>query len=178
MSAVGFSLMALQTVFLASLTLIYCIWISPEDIYNITTSNNLNSCSIVLYIIMERWPGARKYRNAFEGIKHTLIELVAKGEHRPRKAIAEVGARSKMLNVNPEEEGGDEFWRMVGDMAGDDQQFSEDADLISSNSINTFISDPDFLMDAQLATGNMDMAIGFDMDGLLSNPQFFRESMI
>jgi hypothetical protein len=64
-----------------------------------------------------------------------------------------------MLNVNPEEEGGDEFWRMVGDVAGDDQQFSEDADLISSNSINTFISDPDFLMDAQLATGNMDTAI-------------------
>jgi hypothetical protein len=176
--SVGFSLMALQTVFLAGLTLIYCIWISPEDIYNITTSNNLNSCSIVLYIITERWPGARKYRDAFEGIKHTVIELVAKGEHRPRKAIAEVGARSKMLNVNPEEEGGDEFWRMVGDMAGDDQQFSSDADLIALNSMNAFISDPDFLMDAQLATGNMDTAIGFAMDGLLSNPELFGESMI
>jgi hypothetical protein len=103
-----------------------------------------------------------------------VVELVAKGEHRPRKAIAEVGARSKMLNVNPEEESGDEFWRMVGD----NQQFSKDADLISSNPMNTFISDPDFLMDAQLATGNMDTAIGFDMDGLLSNPELFGESTI
>jgi hypothetical protein len=67
---------------------------------------------------------------------------------------------------------------MVGDMAGDDQQFSEDADLISSNFMNAFISDPDFLIDAQLATGNMDTAIGFDMDGLLSNPELFGESMI
>jgi hypothetical protein len=83
-----------------------------------------------------------------------------------------------MLNVNPEEEGGDEFWRMVGDMAGDDQQFSEDFELISSNFMNTFISDPDFLMDVQLATGNMDTAIGFDMDGLLSNPELFGDSMI
>jgi hypothetical protein len=67
---------------------------------------------------------------------------------------------------------------MIGDMAGDGQQFSEDADLIASNSMNTFILGPDFLMDAQLATGNMDTAIGFDMGGLLSNPELFGESMI
>jgi len=104
-----------------------------------------------------------------------VIELVAKWEQRPRKAIAEAGARSKVLNVNPEEEGGDEFWRIVGDMACDDQPFSKGADLISSNPMNT---DLNFLTDAQLATGNMDTAMGFDMDGLFPNPELFGESMI
>lgn len=166
--SVGFSLMALQTVFLAGLTLIYCIWISPAEIFNITTSNNLNSCSIVLYIITERWPGARKYRDVFEGIKHTVIDLVSRGEHRPRKVIAEVATKSKMLNVNADEEGGDEFWSMVSEMAGNDRQYP---DFQADTSLGTFISDPNF--DAQLVTGNMDTAIGFDMDGLLSNAELF-----
>lgn len=37
-----------------------------------------------------------------------VMKLVTKGKHCPRKAIEEVGLRSKMPNVNPEE-GGDEF---------------------------------------------------------------------
>ncbi|KUJ16071.1 uncharacterized protein LY89DRAFT_102668 [Mollisia scopiformis] len=60
---VGFSLMALHSVFLAGLTLVYCTWISPQEVFSIKTSSDMNACSIVLYIITERWPGAKKYRD-------------------------------------------------------------------------------------------------------------------
>ncbi|RDW76111.1 hypothetical protein BP5796_06932 [Coleophoma crateriformis] len=156
------------TVFLAGLTLIYCIWISPAEIFNIATSNNLNSCSIVLYIITERWPGARRYRDAFEGIKHTIIDLVSRGEHRPRKVVAEVASQSKNVNINVDAECGDEFWSMVSEMAGNDRQYP---DFQEDTSLGTFVSDPNF--DAQLITGNMDTAIGFEMDGMLSHTELF-----
>jgi len=89
------------------------------------------------------------------------------------KAIAEVGVRSKMLNMNPDEEGGDEFWRMVSNMAGEGEQLTDrDAEMGGSNFMSNFISD------AQLASNNMDTAIGFDMDGLLNNPELSGDSVI
>ncbi|ORY10174.1 hypothetical protein BCR34DRAFT_588779 [Clohesyomyces aquaticus] len=70
--SVRFSLMALHSVFLAGLTPIYCTWISPKDIFGTKTSNDMNACSIVLYIITERWPAAKKYRDVFESVKQTV----------------------------------------------------------------------------------------------------------
>jgi hypothetical protein len=121
-TSVGFSLMALYSIFLAGLTLLYCIWLSPREIYSIPTSNDLNSCSIVLYIITERWPGAKKYRDAFEVLKQSILSKIAGGNN-ARVPIPGLG-QDNILNdimrgrkgLYPE--GRLEFGRMMSDMTG------------------------------------------------------------
>lgn len=58
--SVGFSLMALHSVFFAGITILYCAWDSPTLILTNDARNMINDCSIVLYIITERWPGAKR----------------------------------------------------------------------------------------------------------------------
>jgi len=118
-TSVGFSLMALYSIFLAGLTLIYCIWMSPKDMFTISTNNDLNACSIVLYVITERWPGARKYRDAFESIKQCVMDSIADGEQLPRKPLVglDAGLRATLEDVqNLHPEGREDFGRMISDM--------------------------------------------------------------
>jgi hypothetical protein len=82
--------MALQTVFMAGLTLVYCLWISPEEIFDATTSNGIHDCSIVLFVIADRVPAAKKYRNAFEVIRQRVIDRIsttAPAERRSRETV-------------------------------------------------------------------------------------------
>jgi hypothetical protein len=58
--SVGYSLMALHSVFSAGVIILYCAWNSPALILTNATRNMINDCSIVLYIITERWPGAKR----------------------------------------------------------------------------------------------------------------------
>ncbi|KUJ14911.1 uncharacterized protein LY89DRAFT_649498 [Mollisia scopiformis] len=118
--AVGYSLMALQTVFMAGLTLIYCTWISPEQIFSSVTSNDINAYSIVLFVITERWPAARKYRDTFEAVKHNVIGPLAEGKnHGPRQVVASLKSiiPSSLPSVAMGEDG-QEFSRIVTDMSG------------------------------------------------------------
>ena len=82
--------MALQTVFMAGLTLVYCLWISPEDIFDSTTSNGIHDCSIVLFVIADRVPAAKRYRNAFELIRQRVIDRISTtppAQRRPRETV-------------------------------------------------------------------------------------------
>lgn len=115
---VGFSLMALHSVFLAGLTLVYCTWISPQEVFNIKTSNDMNACSIVLYIITERWPGAKKYRDTYEAIKQSLLESVEESKYEPRRVIKRLYP-DLLPNMSSHEEGSAEVTRMVADMTGE-----------------------------------------------------------
>jgi hypothetical protein len=101
------------------LTLIYCIWQDPVAVFSISANNDLNACSIVLYVITERWPGARKYRHAFETIKQCIMELLGDGELQPRKPLTGLDANLRatlkdVQNLHPE--GKQDFGRMVSDM--------------------------------------------------------------
>jgi hypothetical protein len=117
-TSVGFSLIALYSVFLSGLNLVYCIWLSPKEVYKITTSNDLNSCSIVLYVITERWPGAKKYRDAFESIKQCVLDLIESSDQ-PRKPLINLnpGLRATLEDVQRlHPEGRADFSRMMTDM--------------------------------------------------------------
>ena len=87
--ALGFSALSIQTVFLAGLTLIYCAWLAPTGsvgtILNVDVP--LTDCQILLYIITERYPSARKYRDVFERTKLAVMSLIARGEHRPQSPV-------------------------------------------------------------------------------------------
>ncbi|KAI1344645.1 fungal-specific transcription factor domain-containing protein [Xylariaceae sp. FL0016] len=127
--AVGYSFMALQTVFMAGLTLVYCIWISPNDIFDMTTSSGIHDCSIILFVIAERVHSAKKYRNAFEVIRQQVIDKIAQApERQPREAVTglnEVLAPSAHsfepntpfdVDMNSFEE----FSQIIADMTGED----------------------------------------------------------
>lgn len=118
-TSVGFSLMALYSIFLAGLTLIYCIWLSPLEVFTISANNDLNACSIVLYVITERWPGARKYRDAFDNIKQCVLDFIAAGNQHPRQplTVLDDNLRATLEDVqNLHPEGKEDFGRMISDM--------------------------------------------------------------
>ncbi|RDW70997.1 hypothetical protein BP6252_07560 [Coleophoma cylindrospora] len=121
-TSVGYSLMALQSVFMAGLTLIYCTWVDPALVFNTTTSNDISACSIVLFVITERWRGARKYRNAFEVIKQNVIDLIAQGKHQgSRRPIVpfKTGLKSTLHSMQGDEDQQNECTRILTDMAGE-----------------------------------------------------------
>ncbi|KAH8645455.1 fungal-specific transcription factor domain-containing protein [Xylariales sp. PMI_506] len=125
--SVGYSIMALQTVFMAGLTLVYCIWISPEEIFDITTSNGIHDCSIVLFVIAERVRAAKKYRNAFEVIRQRVIDQVSDGSCRqPRRTMsglaAELGPSVDSWEVNQpfevDHDSFEQFSQIITEMSG------------------------------------------------------------
>ncbi|KAK5120928.1 hypothetical protein LTR85_005712 [Meristemomyces frigidus] len=102
------------TVFMAGLTLVYCAWLSPKEIFNSTVSNDINACCIVLYVITERWPAARKYRDAFEAVKQTVIDPMSESQnHEPRRTIVTLPAVELPLD-----DGRREYDSIVSHMSG------------------------------------------------------------
>jgi hypothetical protein len=146
---VGFSLMALHSVFLAGmdnmaapntpadvvtgLTLIYCTWISPQEVFSIKTSSDMNACSIVLYIITERWPGAKKYRDTYEAIKQSLLESVEESQYEPRRVIKDVYPNLLPPMVR-NQEGSAEVTHILAEMAGE-TQLLDSFDFTSSSAM-------------------------------------------
>ncbi|KAI1376409.1 fungal-specific transcription factor domain-containing protein [Hypoxylon crocopeplum] len=82
---IGFSALSIQSVFLAGLTLIYCAWLAPTNF--ISVDGPLTDCQILLYIVTERYPSARKYRDVFERIKSAILNIIAQGKHEPRNPV-------------------------------------------------------------------------------------------
>jgi hypothetical protein len=135
--AVGYSTMALQTVFMSGLTLVYCLWFSPENVFDTTTSNGIHDCSVVLFVIAERVPAAKRYRNTFEVIRQRVIDRIsAMGptERRSRETVPGLSAdlaasRSFLFEPNYQteaegcfdvnEEALDQLSHILTDMAGD-----------------------------------------------------------
>ncbi|KAI0121059.1 fungal-specific transcription factor domain-containing protein [Xylariales sp. AK1849] len=117
---VGFSVMALHSVFITGLTLIYCVWASPKEVFSISISDDMNACSIVLYIITERWSGARRYRDVYEAIKQMVLESIEEGGYEPRRTITNLrpSLRAALKTMDHHDEGQREFSAMLSDMAG------------------------------------------------------------
>ncbi len=117
---VGFSALSIQSVFLAGLTLIYCAWLAPANFLNV--DGPLTDCQLLLYIITERYPSARKYRDIFERIKTTITSLIARGEHRPRGPVdmdADMRVRCAALEGSWGMTGiGADFSQMISQMTG------------------------------------------------------------
>lgn len=70
---ISYSLLALHANFVAGLAMVYCFCLD-QNIFNARFSGDIRACSTVLYIISERWPAARKVRNAFESLVSATIE--------------------------------------------------------------------------------------------------------
>ncbi|KAF2769755.1 hypothetical protein EJ03DRAFT_87887 [Teratosphaeria nubilosa] len=121
---VGFSLMALHSVFFAGLTLLYCSWLAPKQIFTMRTVDHITSCSIVLYIIAERWPGARTYRDIFEIIRQSVAEAIEKGDYQPRFVIKslEPEMQDALRDMQTGEGSHEDFSALVMEMSGSRQK--------------------------------------------------------
>jgi hypothetical protein len=73
-NVLSYSLIALHATFVAGLTLIFCFLASDRAIFIPAFSSNIRACTTVLYIISERWPAARKVRDAFERMVSLTVE--------------------------------------------------------------------------------------------------------
>ncbi|KAH8899855.1 hypothetical protein GQ53DRAFT_203201 [Thozetella sp. PMI_491] len=114
---VGFSALSIQSVFLAGLTLVYCAWLAPVNFLNV--EGPLTDCQLLLYVITERYPSARKYRDIFERIKTTITTLIARGEHRPQNPVdVDADMRERFASL----EGS---WGMAGIAADFNQMISQ-----------------------------------------------------
>jgi hypothetical protein len=109
------------------LTLVYCIWISPGDIFNTITSNGINDCSIILFVMAERNETAKKYRNAFEVIRQKVIDQIADGSNpNPREAVGGLAAQLQTAvhtfgvdqPFEVDKDGYDQFSYILADMTG------------------------------------------------------------
>lgn len=77
----------------------------------------MNACSIVLYIITERWPGARKYRDMYEAVKQSVLESIKESQYEPRRTIKQLHP-GLFTSMDRNEEGTAAVTAMVADMAG------------------------------------------------------------
>jgi hypothetical protein len=131
------------------------MWHSPAAtaIKNVSA---LSDCSIILYVMTERWPNIKRYRDAFEAIKRRVMDLMANDKHHPRKvipvAMSEVWTGLQITDFDMI--GGDDLEQMFGDMT------SERIDFPQWNDVSMEMYNPLHLeaerIDPQLAITNGD----------------------
>ncbi|KAF4627498.1 hypothetical protein G7Y89_g10658 [Cudoniella acicularis] len=88
-----------------------------DGLLHLDTFNDMNSCSIVLYIITERWLGVKKYRDTYEAIKQLLLKSVEESEFELYHAIRSLNP-DILPSMTCNDEGSAEVSRIVADIAG------------------------------------------------------------
>ncbi|KAL4894291.1 fungal-specific transcription factor domain-containing protein [Aspergillus ambiguus] len=87
----GHSFIAVQTVFVSGIMLLYCLWTHPDDVWSIRLSNNIRACSSVLFVMGERTSWVRRYRDAFEALVTVTMErLEAQQDREPMAATEDI----------------------------------------------------------------------------------------
>ncbi|KXH51143.1 hypothetical protein CNYM01_04473 [Colletotrichum nymphaeae SA-01] len=76
----GHSFIAVQTVFIAGVTLVYGLWTQGNALWSVAVSNDIRACSLVLFVMSERAPWVRKYRDAFEVLVNAAMEKLQDNE--------------------------------------------------------------------------------------------------
>lgn len=116
----GHSFIAVQTVFVSGITLLYGLWTQLHAVWSVTLANDIRACSLVLFVMGERAPWVRKYRDAFELLVNATMEKLQSGDGRlAETAAAKVwtptdGAANK---PSPGAAGDQEAWRVVAELA-------------------------------------------------------------
>ncbi|KAJ5621292.1 C6 transcription factor [Penicillium herquei] len=76
----GHSFLAVQTVFMAGITLLYAVWTHTEQVWSVRMSNDIRACSTVLFVMGERAAWVKKYRDAFELLVNAAMEKLQGNE--------------------------------------------------------------------------------------------------
>ncbi|KAF2998245.1 hypothetical protein E8E13_005999 [Curvularia kusanoi] len=79
-----YTMISLHSCFVAGLTLVYCIW-RDKNLFSYDVIEATQSCSQILTIFGEKWPGAVKYRDIFDALSQSLFKLAM----RPKSATTQ-----------------------------------------------------------------------------------------
>lgn len=122
----GHSFIAVQTVFVAGITLLYGLWTQAHAVWSVSLSNDIRACSLVLFVMSERAAWVTKYRDAFEILVDAAMEkLLQNGEAnlcetaaaqvQHTSNVAGAAAADDMPHVESKDSSG--TWRMVEELA-------------------------------------------------------------
>lgn len=91
----GHSFIAVQTIFVAGVTLVYGLWTQTHRAWTATLADGLRACSLVLFVMGERAPWVRKYRDAFEVLVDAAMEKLRCGEASLADMVAAAQSQSQ-----------------------------------------------------------------------------------
>lgn len=111
----GHSFIAVQTVFVAGITLLYGLWTQGHAVWSVALSNDIRACSLVLFAMSERASWVAKYRDAFEILVDAAMEKLQRGETNLCETAAAQVQHNQMPNNQTNESVG--TWRMVEELA-------------------------------------------------------------
>lgn len=86
----GHSFLAVQTVFMAGITLLYALWTQTEQVWSVRMSNDIGACSTVLFVMGERAAWVKKYRDAFELLVNAAMEKLQGNESARNAGMTEL----------------------------------------------------------------------------------------
>ncbi|KAG2411740.1 hypothetical protein HFD88_009296 [Aspergillus terreus] len=86
----GHSFLAVQTVFMAGITLLYALWAHTTDVWSVQMSNDIRACSTVLFVMGERAAWVKKYRDAFELLVGAAMEKLEGNDAGKKIGMAEL----------------------------------------------------------------------------------------
>lgn len=84
----GHSFIAVQTVFVSGATMLYAVWTQTGKVWSVALADDVRACSLVLFVMAERAPWVRKYRDAFEMLVDAAMEKLRKSEEAAAAAAA------------------------------------------------------------------------------------------
>ncbi|KAL5335964.1 fungal-specific transcription factor domain-containing protein [Aspergillus crustosus] len=98
----GHSFLAVQTVFMAGITLLYSLWTHSDQVWSVRISNDIRACSTVLFVMGERATWVKKYRDAFELLVSAAMEKLQGSEAAKTAGMAELmTAQHAELGIGP-----------------------------------------------------------------------------
>lgn len=107
------------------------MWHDSANSTNYRNFNALTDCSIVLYVMAERWLHSKKYRDLFEAVKDCALQAMEEGKH-AKETSAELmrddiqsSLRSLPIDATMELIS-DDLTHMISDMAGQPVCFWQD----------------------------------------------------
>lgn len=159
----GHSFLAVQTVFMAGITLLYALWTHTDQVWSVRMSNDIRACSTVLFVMSERAGWVKKYRDAFELLVNAAMEKLQGNETARNAGMAELmAAQNAGLSVQNPDTGmpnGDRFVPVnqsgmtqeasFGSYAGDDTDHAVQMALQLAPWIEQDESDPLWMPDFQ-----------------------------
>ncbi|KAJ5151078.1 uncharacterized protein N7482_010330 [Penicillium canariense] len=86
----GHSFLAVQTVFMAGITLLYALWTHTDQVWSVRISNDIRACSTMLFVMGERAEWVKKYRDAFELLVNAAMEKLQGNETARNAGMAEL----------------------------------------------------------------------------------------
>lgn len=96
----GHSFLAVQTVFMAGITLLYALWTHTNEVWSVRMSNDIRACSTVLFVMGERAAWVKKYRDAFELLVNAAMEKLEGNENTKAAGMAELMAAQHSQGAN------------------------------------------------------------------------------